>query len=116
MAAEAAMRAGAGYVTACVPASLNLIFEVRLLEVMSVPLPDTDGALGLDAKDVVLTRAERVQSLVLGPGLGRADETLEFAREPAHAAPVAAPARRRRAQRPRRRAGFARPARRRRRC
>ena len=34
------MRAGAGYVTALVPASLNLVFEQRLLEVMTVPLPD----------------------------------------------------------------------------
>ena len=33
LAAEAAMRAGAGYVTACVPGSLSAIFEVRLLEV-----------------------------------------------------------------------------------
>ncbi len=40
MASEAAMRAGAGYVTAFVPASLNLVFEQRLLEVMTVPLPD----------------------------------------------------------------------------
>jgi NAD(P)H-hydrate epimerase len=89
MACEAAMRTGAGYVTACVPGSLNLIFELRLLEVMSVPLPDDGGALGLAAKDVVLERAERVQSLVLGPGLGRADETLAFARETARVVPVA---------------------------
>ena len=37
------MRAGAGYVTACVPSSLNAIFETRLLEVMTVPLPDAGG-------------------------------------------------------------------------
>ena len=36
LAAEAAARAGAGYVTACVPASLNPIFEARLLEVMTL--------------------------------------------------------------------------------
>jgi hydroxyethylthiazole kinase-like uncharacterized protein yjeF len=89
MASEAAMRTGAGYVTACVPASLNQIFEARLLEVMTVPLPDNGGALGLAAKDVVLQRTERVQSLVLGPGLGRAGETIEFARQTAEAAPVA---------------------------
>jgi NAD(P)H-hydrate epimerase len=89
MASEAAMRAGAGYVTACVPAALHQIFEVRLLEVMTVPLPDNGGALGPDAQDVVLQRAERVQSLVLGPGLGRAEETLEFARATARQAQVA---------------------------
>ena len=40
LASEAAQRAGAGYVTALIPRSLNLVFEQRLLEAMSVPLPD----------------------------------------------------------------------------
>jgi ADP-dependent NAD(P)H-hydrate dehydratase / NAD(P)H-hydrate epimerase len=88
MAAEAAMRAGAGYVTVCVPASLNLIFEVRLLEVMTVPIPDSNGSLDRGALDRVLERTNRVQSLVLGPGLGREDETLELARELAAEADV----------------------------
>ena len=81
LAAEAAMRTGAGYVTACVPASLNQVFESRLLEVMTVPLADTDGAIASAALSVVLERAGRVQSLILGPGLGRSDETVAFARE-----------------------------------
>jgi ADP-dependent NAD(P)H-hydrate dehydratase / NAD(P)H-hydrate epimerase len=88
MACESAMRAGAGYVTACIPASLNQIFEVRLLEVMTAPLSDEDGKLDPGAIDEVLARSERVQSLVLGPGLGRAPETLRFARELARAAPL----------------------------
>ena len=37
--ATGAMRAGAGWVRVGVPASLNPIFEVKLTEVMSVPLP-----------------------------------------------------------------------------
>ena len=45
LASEAAMRAGAGYVTALVPGSLELVFETRLLEVMTRALPDSDGAL-----------------------------------------------------------------------
>jgi hydroxyethylthiazole kinase-like uncharacterized protein yjeF len=88
MASEAAMRAGAGYVTACVPGSLNEIFESRLLEVMTVPLPDADGRLGAGGVEDVLGRAERVQALVLGPGLGRDPDSLSFAREVAHRAPV----------------------------
>ncbi len=83
MAGESAMRAGAGYVTACVPASLSLVFELRLLEVMSVGLPDLDGALGPEAIGELLARSGRVQALVLGPGLGRADATQAFAREAA---------------------------------
>jgi ADP-dependent NAD(P)H-hydrate dehydratase / NAD(P)H-hydrate epimerase len=80
MAAESAMRAGAGYVTACVPTSLNMVFELRLLEVMTVPLPDAEGALEPDGVDTVLERAERSDALVLGPGLGRRDGTFELAR------------------------------------
>jgi ADP-dependent NAD(P)H-hydrate dehydratase / NAD(P)H-hydrate epimerase len=87
MSSEAAMRAGAGYVTACVPGSLNLIFETRLLEVMTVPLPDDEGKLTPAAVEIVLERAERVDSIVLGPGIGREPATLEFARELARRAP-----------------------------
>jgi NAD(P)H-hydrate epimerase len=88
LASEAAMRAGAGYVTALVPASLNLVFETRLLEVMSVPLSDRDGALQPDAAERISQRLERADALVLGPGLGRATETFDLAREVARSAPV----------------------------
>ncbi|HUO69545.1 MAG TPA: NAD(P)H-hydrate dehydratase [Solirubrobacteraceae bacterium] len=88
MASEAAMRAGAGYVTACVPASLNLVFETRLLEVMTVPLPDVSGALAAAGAEEALRRSARVQSLVLGPGIGREQEAVSFARRVAAAATV----------------------------
>ena len=80
MASEAAIRAGAGYVTAFVPASLNLIFEVRLLEPMTVPLPDTDGSLEPVGAAAVLARADRSGALVLGPGIGRTDGAFELVR------------------------------------
>ena len=77
MASEAAMRAGAGYVTACVPLSLNAIFEVKLTEVMTKPLPDDGGALTAEGAETVLDEAERRGgALVLGPGMGRADGTV----------------------------------------
>ena len=74
------MRAGAGYVTALVPASLALTFGVRLLEVMSVALPDVDGSFAPSGVEQVLARAERADAIVLGPGLGRAPGAFEFAR------------------------------------
>jgi hydroxyethylthiazole kinase-like uncharacterized protein yjeF len=89
LAAEAAMRAGAGYVTALVPASLELIFETRLLEVMTRGLPDEEGALIPAAVDGVLDAVERAGALVLGPGAGRSDGAFEFLREVAARAPVA---------------------------
>jgi NAD(P)H-hydrate epimerase len=90
MAAEAAMRAGAGYVTACVPASLNAIFEVKLTEVMTRPLPDEEGALQPAAAATVLDEAEkRGGALVLGPGMGRSEPTVALIRDVAAGAPVA---------------------------
>ncbi|PZR69285.1 MAG: bifunctional ADP-dependent NAD(P)H-hydrate dehydratase/NAD(P)H-hydrate epimerase [Solirubrobacterales bacterium] len=77
---EAAARAGAGYVTACVPRSLEIVFELRLLEAMSVALPDADGALGMEAVDPILQRSGRADALALGPGLGREQHTQAFAR------------------------------------
>jgi NAD(P)H-hydrate epimerase len=88
LASESAMRAGAGYVTALVPSSLNAVFESRLLEVMTVPLPDAGGALAMDALQQALERMSRVQSLILGPGLGRDPQALEFARALAQQAEV----------------------------
>jgi NAD(P)H-hydrate epimerase len=88
MASESAMRAGAGYVTALIPGSLNTIFEVRLLEVMSVPLPDERGSLTTDSTGLVIERCGRADALVLGPGLGRTDGAFEVARQIAKQAPV----------------------------
>lgn len=88
MAAEAAARTGAGYVTALVPASLNLVFELRDAEVMSVPLADEGGALTPAAVDSALARCERADALVLGPGLGRSEGAAAFARELALHAPL----------------------------
>lgn len=71
--AEAALRAGAGIVTACVPHSLNLVLEQRLVEVMTLPCPDEDGFLTPGAADTVLEAAERADAIALGPGLGRTE-------------------------------------------
>jgi ADP-dependent NAD(P)H-hydrate dehydratase / NAD(P)H-hydrate epimerase len=80
MAADAAMRAGAGWVRAAVPRSLNPIFEQKLTEVMTVPLDDRDGQLVTEAVEPVLEAADRADAVVLGPGLGRAEGSFELAR------------------------------------
>lgn len=78
MSAMAAQRTGAGYITVFVPESLNLVFEQRLLEVMSVPLADEGGAILAGSLDRLLERAERCDALVVGPGIGRAESTGEL--------------------------------------
>ncbi len=83
LSAQAAMRAGAGYVTACVPKEVQAAVDARLLEVMTVGL-ERESAI-----DVVLERSERGGALVLGPGLGRLEDAEELARELARRAQVA---------------------------
>jgi NAD(P)H-hydrate epimerase len=81
LASEGSMRAGAGWARAAVPASLNEIFEVKLTEVMSIPLPDRNGHLLATAAAPVLEAAERADAVVLGPGLGREAGSFTLARE-----------------------------------
>lgn len=81
MAALAAMRAGAGYVTVGAPASLELSFTVRLLEAMMVGLPeDGDGHLDASAVEPVLKAVGRADAVVLGPGLSKDPDAQALAR------------------------------------
>jgi hydroxyethylthiazole kinase-like uncharacterized protein yjeF len=76
LAAEAAFRADAGYVTLAVPASALPIFEARLLEAVKRPCPeDAEGRLSADALPLLLELSGRAGSIALGPGLGRSDDT-----------------------------------------
>jgi ADP-dependent NAD(P)H-hydrate dehydratase / NAD(P)H-hydrate epimerase len=90
MAAEAAMRAGAGYVTAFVPESLQAILATAgPPELMTGGLPDENGGLTAGGVQDVLDASKRGGVLALGPGLGRSDGAVRFARELAHRAKVA---------------------------
>jgi hydroxyethylthiazole kinase-like uncharacterized protein yjeF len=71
--AQAALRAGAGIVFACVPASLHAVFEQRLLEVVTRPCADDEGVLSPRAADEIVRLSERARAVALGPGLGRSD-------------------------------------------
>ncbi len=80
MAAEAAIRVGAGYATVAVPADLESIFELKLTEVMSRGFAGAEGRLGSASADAILESAHRAAAVVLGPGLGRHGDSLELAR------------------------------------
>ena len=70
MAARAAARMGAGYVTLAVPASIAFVAQSHLLEIPVVPLPeDEEGAISADARDVVTKLAERASAVLVGPGM-----------------------------------------------
>ncbi len=88
MAALAAMRTGAGYVQVAVPQSTEHIFGLKLLEAMTHGIAEDDGAHSPDGVDDVIELCERAGALVLGPGIGRTDGALEWARQVARRAPV----------------------------
>jgi len=81
MAAAAAIRAGAGYATVAVPADLEAIFEVKLTEVMSRGFSAAGGRLGSSDADAILDAARGAAAVVLGPGLGRDEDSFALARE-----------------------------------
>jgi ADP-dependent NAD(P)H-hydrate dehydratase / NAD(P)H-hydrate epimerase len=74
LAAEAAFRADAGYVSVAVPERALPAVEARLLEPVKVGW--ADGA----AVDTVLAAAERAHAVALGPGLGRGGEARALVR------------------------------------
>jgi NAD(P)H-hydrate epimerase len=80
MASLAAIRAGAGYATAAVPADLELVFELAQPEVMSIGCPGGDGCLVPASEKAVLRAFERAAAGVFGPGLGRDPGSFELAR------------------------------------
>jgi ADP-dependent NAD(P)H-hydrate dehydratase / NAD(P)H-hydrate epimerase len=82
MAAEASMRSGAGYVTACVPASLQSILASGASpELMTRGIPEDDGALAPEGTGQVIEASARGGALALGPGLGRSAAASAFARK-----------------------------------
>lgn len=79
LASEAALRIGAGLVTLGIPEGLNGIMEVKLTEVMTKPLPQTEsGSLSLSGFKEILGILETADVLAIGPGLGRNEETCEL--------------------------------------
>ena len=70
MASDAASKSGAGLITAAVSASLNHIFEIKLTEVMTLPLEDENGFFGKSAYKKALEFGMNSDSVAIGPGAG----------------------------------------------
>jgi hydroxyethylthiazole kinase-like uncharacterized protein yjeF len=82
MAALAALRSGAGLVTAFVPESLATAYAARAPEVMWVGWPETpEGGLALEGQHLLQTWVARLDALVIGPGLGREAETMTLVKD-----------------------------------
>src|SRR4029079_8454345 len=79
-AAEAAVRADAGYVAVAVPDSTLDVFEQRLLEAVKLPCPEDDGKISPRAIEPIVEFASKAGALALGPGLGRGSGPQEVVR------------------------------------
>lgn len=82
MSSLAAMRAGAGLVTAAIPSSILPIVATSALELMTVPLAERDGYVELSNADPAALEKllKGIKVIALGPGLGTEGEASDFAR------------------------------------
>jgi hydroxyethylthiazole kinase-like uncharacterized protein yjeF len=79
LAAEAALRAGAGKLQVATVASMAPYAAQSLPEARVIALPETSrGALGPDAADAVREDAENADAVLVGPGMGDKDATQAF--------------------------------------
>lgn len=79
MAAKAALRIGAGLVTVAVPSSVNDVLEAKLLEAMTVPMPDTKArTFARSAFDRLTAFIASRTAIAIGPGLSTHPETVEL--------------------------------------
>lgn len=82
LAAEAALRAGAGLVTIALPMGLNQALEAKLTEAMTYPCPEGDhGGLTAEAAPWIRRRDEVTDVWVVGPGIGREPDTQALVRD-----------------------------------
>ncbi|MEM7584438.1 MAG: NAD(P)H-hydrate dehydratase [Acidobacteriota bacterium] len=82
LAARAAVRGGAGLVTAAVPAPILPTVDGGSVESMTLALPAAhDGELAVEAAAALLTAAEGKRSVAIGPGMGVAAATQRCVRQ-----------------------------------
>ncbi len=81
MASQAALKSGAGLITAAVPLSLNHIFEIKLTEVMTLPLDDASGNFGKDAFKKAIEFGKNCDAVAIGPGAGINEGTEKIVKE-----------------------------------
>lgn len=74
LAAQAALRTGAGLIFTAVPRAIYPIVAAKLHAPMVFPLPDAAGKLSFAALPEILGRLEHMDACLLGPGLGRSEE------------------------------------------
>jgi hydroxyethylthiazole kinase-like uncharacterized protein yjeF len=89
LAGEAALRVGAGLVTVASPISSQPVVAAIRPEFMTLPFPESaEGGFAASAAPSFLERAEKMNAIAVGPGLGLDPETVAFVRQVALGARV----------------------------
>lgn len=79
MAANSAVRGGAGLVTLAGPSGIHTILEMKTTEAMTLPLPDLgNGFLGEAAVPAIVGASSGKDAVAIGPGIGSNRETVQL--------------------------------------
>lgn len=79
LSSQAALRVGTGLVTVATPESANTSLEAKILEAMTLPMPETaERTLSMDACAPLTAFAKSREALGIGPGLTTQSETVKL--------------------------------------
>lgn len=75
---QGALRAGTGLVSLFTPSELNPVYETRLIEAMTVPLPTSNTFLDISDLDFIIAGLQSKNAVIMGPGIGTNPATTEL--------------------------------------
>ena len=81
LSAMASLRCGCGLVTVACPKELGDIFEIKLNEAMTIPLPSEGGMFSAKAIDALKEKMSNSSAVLAGPGMGISDGVRIFAKD-----------------------------------
>ena len=81
LASEAALLSGAGLVTLAIPKSLNAVMQRKIIEAMTLALPETkEHTLAKSAYDRIISYLKKIDCVLIGPGLSHNSQTQDLIR------------------------------------
>jgi NAD(P)H-hydrate epimerase len=81
LAAKAAYRVGTGLVRLAVPSQLQVTLAGHLPEATWIILPQEMGVIASSASNILLRNLQKATALLIGPGIGDEETTLDFIRK-----------------------------------
>jgi ADP-dependent NAD(P)H-hydrate dehydratase / NAD(P)H-hydrate epimerase len=81
LAAKSAYKMGAGLVCAAIPGSIYDAIAAQIPECTWIVLPDSMGVINSNASAVLQKNLDRIDVMLIGPGLGQEKETFDFLKD-----------------------------------